>query len=85
MGTPSPITNRDPKIVSDLLEIIIILNKKSKYASRMESPPINPYSSTIIAKIKSDEDWGKKFFCTLLPGPNPFTPPVAIAILAFSI
>ena len=38
----------------------------------------------IIAKIKWDVDWGKKFFCTLLPGPTPAKPPVAMAIFAFS-
>src|SRR5690606_5853597 len=35
--------------------------------------------------IKSDDDCGKKFFCTLFPGPTPNISPLAIAILALSI
>ena len=60
---------------------------------RKNSPNSNSYTSQlftegvekIIAKIKSDDDCGRKFFWTLFPGPKPLTPPVAIAILAFSI
>ena len=48
-----------------------ILNKNSKYSVNKNKPPHKPYSSIIIAKIKSEEDWGKKFFCILLPGPSP--------------
>src|SRR5690606_41135838 len=62
-------------------------NRKSKiiYTNNTVKPPINPNSSTIIAKIKSEEDCGKKFFCTLFPGPTPNISPLAMAILALSI
>ena len=77
--------SNDPKTLLDLFDIMITLNKNHKYRNISVKPPIKPYSSMIIANIKSEEDWGKKFFWTLLPGPNPVIPPVAIAILAFSI
>ncbi|GAB5565602.1 MAG: hypothetical protein Wins2KO_26650 [Winogradskyella sp.] len=71
-------------MVSDFCDTITILNNNQEYITKRKTPPYKPYSSMIIAKMKSDDDCGKKFYCTLLPGPSGVIP-VAIAILAFSI
>ena len=46
------------------------------------APIIKPYSSTIIAKMKSEEEYGKIFLWVLLPGPTPEKPPLYIATKA---
>ena len=43
------------------------------------APNNNPYSSTIIANIKSEEEYGNIFLWVLLPGPTPEKPPLYIA------
>jgi hypothetical protein len=48
------------------------------------NPPTVPYSSIIMAKIKSEYGCGKKLRSVLLPGPLPNNPPVANAIFEWS-
>ena len=56
IGQPTPITNKVPKIVVVFLVTIKILNSNKKYISTITMAPKSPYSSIIMAKIKSDED-----------------------------
>ena len=62
IGQPTPTTNNVPKIVVVLRITTKILNNKIKYNKMINEPPIKPYSSTTIAKIKSDSEAYKKFF-----------------------
>ena len=59
---PNAMASNDPKTLLDLFDIMITLNRNHKYNNSKAKPPIKPYSSTIIAYIKSEEDCGKKFF-----------------------
>src|SRR5690606_33935154 len=59
-------------------------NKRATNAPRSASAPIIPYSSAMMAKMKSLYGAGRKSRCTLLPGPTPVSPPIAKAMRACS-
>ena len=56
IGIPTAKTNNVPNTVCILEAMTQILNKMTKKVQTNRIAPIAPYSSTIIAKIKSDED-----------------------------
>ena len=57
------------------LAIIIMRTSIIKYNPIKANPPKKPYSSIMIAKIKSEADCGKDETNALLPGPTPLKLP----------
>ena len=84
IGIPTPKTNNLPKIVVAFIEMTTKRTSIMINSSIRAEPPNSPYYSTTIAKIKSDEPCGKRFFITLFPAPCPQNPPETMAILARS-
>ena len=54
IGKPSPMINNFPNKLLVLLALIKNLKNNSIQKNTKVNPPINPYSSTMMAKIKSE-------------------------------
>ena len=82
---PTATDTNCPNLVSDLYEVIIILNSSTTYNNNIIIETMIPYSSAIMEKIKSEVLCGKTYFIELFPAPTPNIFPFAIAALALFI